>query len=222
MTDPTQPLDIASLLGGQQKQVSLGDIVALLSEMRARKQAEAQVSTSPLAQIMSSLVQPAQMASSNSLQGYLGNKLAMMNNEDARMGQLDKLKSGNLIPLDQLQQHNGPPAGNFLDDLAGLGISPEDFKAILGIKPQAQAAPVAPSIRPAPEIGSIAGPESTMAADPIGAFIAHRPQPTQENTTPALIEALQRLGYSDQSSPTKNNPKTKKPLSMASQFGAQP
>lgn len=205
MADPTtqQPLDIASLLGQAQPKVSLGDIVALLTEMRARKQAEAAVTTSPLAQIMSSLVQPAQMAGSNSLQGYLGNKLAMMNNEDARMGQLDKLKSGSLIPLDQLQQHNGPPAGNFMEDLKGLGINPEDFRTLLGLKSQPQAVLVAPPQAP---VQPQADPNDPMTQ----AIIAQNnrtgtAEPAGSNNTAAIMAALQAAGHSqaEQLPPTR-------------------
>lgn len=141
VADPTtQQPDLASLLG-QSQRPQLGDILGLLQEMRARRESASKQSASPLAELLGGLVGQGGVSSGGDYKSALGGIIAAMEQDKLRRNMIGDLQSGKLAPLNQLQQQNGPQDTGFLGDLQQLGIGPDDFRAILGLKAPTSVAP---------------------------------------------------------------------------------
>lgn len=184
VADPTtQQPDLASLLGQSQTKASLGDIVGLLQEMRARRESASKQSASPLAELLGGLVGQGGVSAGGDYKSALGGIIAAMEQDKLRRNMIGDLQSGKLAPLNQLQQQNGPQDAGFLGDLQQLGIAPEDFRAILGLKPNT---PVAPT-QAAPS-----GPPMADPNDPITQAIQNQNNKTGQASapTPAILSGM--------------------------------
>lgn len=199
MADPNQPAQqpsqpdtsgLAALLAqGTQPKATLGDIVNLIQEMRARRDEQAKVSASPLADLLGGLIRSPQVASGGgTFQGAIGARIAAMTQDRMNRQMMSDLTSGKLIPLNQLQSPP-PQQASFLDDLAQLGISPQDFRGLLGLKPPAAATPQAP-VQP-----------QSNPNDPnsiISQFLMDQQNKTgsAQPMNPSVMQALNGAGYS--------------------------